>query len=236
MAKESVTEVKPPYLTYGTFRNLINGFRESVLPARIDRSVMAGKAGGVQTYLLSALKFFGLIDDSGIPTNDFRILIDEGDEQKRKTEWKRIVERSYDFIFTDGINLATATESQLHEKFKAKGLDGATLRKCHTFFSNAAEEAGIILGPHAKSSAKSSGGAVRSGTRKKKKTDNDGNGNGAGGGASSGVLPKTQSNTASVREMILAKFPDFDPGWPPALKEAWFKDFSELRKWGEETK
>jgi uncharacterized protein DUF5343 len=230
MAKESLTDLKPPYVTYTTFNNLINGFREGVLPSRIDRSVMPGTANGVQTYLLSALRFFGLTNEQGVPTNDFKALVDEKDDLKRKAEWKRIVERSYDFIFNGGLDLQRATESQLDEKFREKGLDGATLRKCHTFFTKAVEAAGIALGPHAKSSTKSSGGSPRSSVPRKKQirrsqvtTDATDDGD------------KDQKSSNGIREMLLAKFPDFDPKWDNELKKAWFSDFAELKKWGEKT-
>ncbi len=229
MSKEAPAELKPPYVTYATFNTLIKGFREGVLPSRIDRSVMPGTANGVQTYLLSALRFFGLTDDKGTPTSDFKILVDADlDDERRKTEWKRIVERSYDFIFNGGLDLQRATESQLDEKFREKGLDGATLRKCHTFFTKAVEAAGIALGPHAKSSTKSSGGSgTPRGPRRKKKVEGGAAGNGGVTGGGGGGR-ENETVAKSMREMLLAKFPPFNPEWPVDIQTKWFAGFEKL--------
>jgi hypothetical protein len=37
-----------------------------------------------------------------------------------------------------------------------------------------------------------------------------------------------------MREMLLAKFPEFDPNWPDPLKTKWFEGFERLMKAAED--
>lgn len=201
--------------------------RENGIPARIDRSVMPGQSGANQTYLLTALRFFGLIDDKAAPTNDLKELVESKDD-KRKETLKRLVERGYSFIFESDLDLMKATEAQLHETFRDKGLGGDTLRKCHSFFVSAAEDAGIPLGKHLKPRGviRSTGPRRRSG---KRRAQGNGNGNGGGEpGSGSSSKPKT------MREMLLEKFPQFDPNWPDEIKSKWFAGFEKLMKSADE--
>src|ERR1700733_5151148 len=68
MTTEAKSEMKPPYVAYKTFANTLASLRESGLPDRIDRSVFPGLAGGTQSFLMSALKFMGLIIGEGTPS------------------------------------------------------------------------------------------------------------------------------------------------------------------------
>jgi hypothetical protein len=152
----------PPYLSFTTFRNFIEGMREGVIPSRIDKTMMVGQSGGTQSYLLSGLKFFDLIDDAGTPTAALEPLVKSAGTDWPKT-WKPIFEKHYKSIL-DGLDLSRATVGQLHEKFAALGLTGETVRKCHSFFAAAADAAGIALSPHLKPNVRSG-----SGTRKPRK-------------------------------------------------------------------
>jgi hypothetical protein len=55
------------------------------------------------------------------------------------------------------LDLPRATLGMLHEKFASQGLTGATVRKCHSFYAAAAEDAGITLPPQLKANARGSG-------------------------------------------------------------------------------
>lgn len=152
---DETTKIKPPYLSYTTFANFLASVKAGVVPSRIDKSFMPGQSGTTQSYLISALKFFGLIDDKGTPQPDLHALIDtEGDE--RKAVLKRLILASYKPIIS-GLDLERATLGQLHEKFTQQDLNGETVRKCHSFFAAAADAAGILLAPHLKPKARGSG-------------------------------------------------------------------------------
>src|SRR5215472_7121444 len=104
MAKAAQTErpVKqiPPYLPYRTFHNTLAGWQVA-LPGRIDRSVLGSYSGAVQTWMLSALRYFGLITGDGIPTDALRS-ISKGSDEQRKGWLAEIVRYGYPFLFSGG--------------------------------------------------------------------------------------------------------------------------------------
>jgi hypothetical protein len=145
--------IKPPYLAYTTLKNFIGNLNKNgMVPSRIDKTLMPGQSGATQSYLMSSLRFFGLIDETNTPTTDLQELANsEGDERKRI--WKPIFERAYGPIIGD-LDLPRATLGMLHEKFASQGLTGTTVRKCHSFYAAAAEDAGIALPPQLKANAR----------------------------------------------------------------------------------
>src|ERR1051326_5692776 len=158
---------KPPYLAYTTFKNFIASLNKNgIIPSRIDKTLMPGQSGATQSYLMGALRFFGLIDMLGAPEADLQTLA-KGDENERKKVWKEIYERAYSPIIGD-LDLARATLGMLNEKFAEQGYQGDTLRKSLSFFAAAAEDAGVVLAPQLK--PKSRGGS--SGPRRPRKKGN----------------------------------------------------------------
>ena len=65
----------PPYTSYRTFRTFIDDLHEHGIPSRIDRSVLTRFSGVVGTQLMHALRFLGLIEDDGRPTQHLRELV-----------------------------------------------------------------------------------------------------------------------------------------------------------------
>src|SRR5271165_6638743 len=56
----------PPYLAYRTFTNYIDGLKANgAPPSRIDRSVLGAFSGGVQTQLISTLRYLAARGASG---------------------------------------------------------------------------------------------------------------------------------------------------------------------------
>ena len=148
-------QTKPPYLSDTTFKNFLASLKNGVIPARIDKTLMVGQSGATQSYLMSSLRFFDLIDANGLPQPELKALVtSEGDE--RKKIWKPIFEKGFAPIIGD-LNLETATVGMLHDKFSAQELAGATVKKCHSFFAAAAKEAGVPLAPHLEPNTRGSG-------------------------------------------------------------------------------
>ena len=62
---------KPPYLPYTTFKNVTTNLNKNgIIPARIDKTVLAGQSGGMQSYIWAALRFFDLMDEGKAPTEE----------------------------------------------------------------------------------------------------------------------------------------------------------------------
>ena len=143
----------PPYVSYRTLTNLLTEFQAQGIPSRIDRSVLAHKSGTVQSQLLLALRYLGLIKSSGHPTEKLRALVPSEGTQ-RKALLGKIIRNSYEFVFAGGFDLETATANQAEELFQSRGASGETARRCIAFFLAAAREGGIpcsaYIKPHRK--------------------------------------------------------------------------------------
>lgn len=159
MSTDANQSKKPPYLSFTTLKNFITSFKESVVPGRIDKSLMLGQSGSTQSYMLAALKFFDLIDDEGAPLPKLHELV-EADSATGKVIWKNLIEPTYAPIL-GGLDLSRATAGQLQEKFAELGLNGETLRKSISFFVAAADEAGMSMSPQLKPNTRGISGGSR---------------------------------------------------------------------------
>ncbi len=138
-----------PYLPFETLRAFVarlGGGRP--LPARIDRSLMAGIAGGTQTQLLGALVSLGLVGDQREVLPALVVLVNASDED-RPAAYAQLV-RAY---YREQLELSDrqGTGEQLVESFRGlSGYTGSTLRKAVTFFINMARYSDIPLSPYFK--------------------------------------------------------------------------------------
>lgn len=215
----------PPYVSYRTFRNFIDGMKRGI-PGRIDRSYWGELFSGSNgTQAVSALRFFGLIDANHTPTSQLKQMV-EADSVQRTGIIQKLTYENYPFILkSNSIDPKTATFAQLEESFKSNfQLTPDVLRKCTKFFVEMAIEGGISLSLHI---VKKSGIARTStGTKKTFKKIH---------GRTNQNLQIPQSTeeipeNLSWDKMLLAKFPPFDPAWNDNVKLKWFEAFDELLK------
>jgi hypothetical protein len=128
------------------------------------------------------------------------------------------------YPYLAGIDLSKVTTQQLQEAFGQVG-SGDTVRKAITFFIPAAKDAGIKLSPYIKEPGKRSPGNGRS--RKARTPRDEGR---AEDGDNRQDPPATPKQPATMQELLMAKFPSFDPSWPDELKTKWFESFTDLMK------
>jgi len=212
----------PPYVPYRSFRNFLESLRQGI-PARIDRSVMATMSGALQSQLSAALRFLKLIKITGQPNELLsRVVNSEGAE--RATVMQTMLGLSYPFLF-QGFDLKNATPRMVEEKFVEAGASGGTVNKCMLFFLAAAKEAGVELSPHLKHTR---------GQRAQRSRPRNGR---------VPVIPisdedlemgSTERDEISWKQMLLSKFPSFDPAWSEEVQAKWFDAFDKLMKQGEE--
>ena len=143
------SEQIPPYVSYRTFSNFLTDLRTRGIPNRIDRSVMSHKSGTVQSQLLLALHYLGLVKASGHPRERLSRLV-EAEDAERKAVLREIIQASYDFAFDRTFGLKTATSNQAQEVFEKTGASGETVRRCIAFFLAAAKDSGIPVSPYIK--------------------------------------------------------------------------------------
>jgi hypothetical protein len=137
----------PPYLSFTTLTNFIEGLGVN-MPTRIDKSLMKSMSGAAQSALISALDYLGL--KKGDKPTDALVGLASAQGDERAKQWDSLIRNSYGFLFTDGFDLGRATQGELDERFRTQGVSGSTIGKCVSFFTAAAQVAGITLSPHFK--------------------------------------------------------------------------------------
>jgi len=227
MTGEKSRKRLPPYISYRTFQNFLGRLQQQV-PARIDRSYWGGMlSGSTGTQLMAALRFLDLIDNSGKPTNELRLLAATKGEQQAES-LRELASEAYRFVFQSSLDLPNATYAQLEEVFHSNfQLTPDVCRKCIKFFISLAGDAKMPLSPfmtkrfrRAHVSAGSAG--VKSITKKAGRRVNQ-----------NVIIPHNLEEipeNVSWHTMLLDKFPAFDPNWNDEVKVKWFIAFDELLK------
>jgi hypothetical protein len=216
VAKQAALAV-PPYLSFKTFKTFIDSLKVGI-PTRIDRTVLNSMSGAVQSQLMAALRYLGLVTSHAVTTEKLASLVhSEGAEYGRMMT--AILKEGYPFLFSAEFDLIRATTGQMEEAFRKAGASGETIRKCVAFFLAAAKSASLPVSPHIKTSS-----VTRAPRIKRTATtvnlidsiDND--------------LLEPPPSMTTWSQMLLAKFPSFDPGWPDEVKAKWFESFDRLMK------
>lgn len=213
----------PPYVSYRTFLNFI-GRLERGIPARIDRSYWGDKwSGSTGTQLMTAVRFLGLVDTEGVPTNRLRQLVSAKGADRAEI-LRQINSEAFDLPF-QGLDPKTATYAQLEEFLRGKyGLNSGIARKCIRFLTALANDAGIPLSPFVTKNSKKTHASA--GTKKTVKERTTG---------TNKALPISQTiekvpDNIFWDKIIMRKFPPFDPNWPDEVKVKWFEALDELLK------
>lgn len=206
----------PPYVPYRTFRNFLDILREG-MPARIDRSVWGPRfSGSSGIQLMTTLRVLGLIAPDGRPDPVLeRLVRAEGDD--RRGALREVLERFYAPVFK--LDMARATKAQFHEVFRSFGTREGVTAKCEAFFIQAAQDAGLELSPYILARRH---GARRSGAAPPRPRAQAADRQQFAAPAQPAPLRPT------VAEMILAKYPDFDPSWAPEVQEKWLEGMARL--------
>ena len=226
MANDRSNKRLPPYVSYRTFCNFVEGMRQQ-MPARIDRSYWSSiLSGSTGTQLMAALRFLKLVDANGRPTAQLKSLALAKGEQ-RAILLKDIATGAFGFVLQGALDPQNATYAQLEEVFhETFQCTGDVARKCIKFFIALSSDAGIPLSPFITKRTKPAYSHSTSGTIKPKKR--------------SGIetirnspVPqnaKEAPGQTSWNEILLTKFPSFDPTWSDEVKLKWFAAFDELLK------
>ncbi len=121
------------YAPFKTFLTAIQALEHGV-PDTIDRTVWPSFSGVIQSQVLGALRFLGLITPDGTTTPELKKFVT--DESCRKEMLRKILERSYPEIFKrDPSKMSMGTLDSVMREY---GVNGATLQKAKTFFLQAA--------------------------------------------------------------------------------------------------
>ncbi|MCI4567203.1 DUF5343 domain-containing protein [Lysobacter sp. CFH 32150] len=221
--------VTPPYVTYKTFINSLLKLQDRGLPARIDQSVFSGQSNSAIAALVAAYKYLGLVDENGKPSETLKKLVAAAaNEADRSALMRELLESRYPFLQTPHLDLGAATTQQVESAFRDQGIKGSTITKAVSFFLSAANEAGLTVSGHVKTPTAKRSGPARSKRNGKNTAPQD----------NQGSMRPPQQPAKTAAELLLSKFPDFDPAWDDDIKKKWFESFSSLRghMLGEESK
>jgi len=142
MVERARSSGAPPYTSYRTFKTFIEDLQEQGVPSRIDRSVLTRFSGVVGSQLMHALRFLGLTEDDGRPTQRLRELVKAHGAGHWPEQLLALLRQEYAPMFA--IDLKTATPSHFSEAFRrAFPAADAVVQKCVTFFLYAANDAGV---------------------------------------------------------------------------------------------
>lgn len=139
MARE--TTVTIAYVPFKTLETALDTLRQGI-PDPVDKSVFQNQSFSTQNMLISSFKALGALDDGGHPQPILKRLVDPA---TRKAALKEVIEDKYRSILDLGL---AATEKQVEDKLRERGVGGETLNKAKAFFLRAAAAAGIPLSPH----------------------------------------------------------------------------------------
>jgi len=216
----------PPYVTFKGLMNFVDGLKRGI-PGQVDRSLMKTMSGSMQNQVLSALKYLQLIDNNG-NIKDFLTRLVNSEGTVRTKVLHDILSASYPFLF-NGFDLSKATSNQFRQKFIEAGATGDTVRKCIAFFLSAAKEANIEVSPYIaeivrqQSETKPRKAVQKSAVRNDRTVNRD---------QGQHEQPIREVASPSWKQMLLAKFPEFDPAWPDEVKKEWFSAFNQMMKMG----
>jgi hypothetical protein len=222
MLSSSSKKLLPPYVSYRTFLNFIEGLQQT-MPARIDRSYWGDRlSGSTGTQLVTALRFLDLIDMNGFPTVKLRQLVVSKGSQRAEL-LKQVTHESYSFFFLSQVDPQAATYAQLEEAFHDNyQIASDVARKCIKFFIGLASDGGMNLSPFVTKKSRNARPAAalkKAGRFPDKKT-------GTEIPQQAGIIP----NGIALDKLLIDKFPGFDPSWPDEVKLKWFAAFDELLK------
>ncbi len=220
------TKLLPPYVTFISLMNFVDGLKRGI-PGQIDRSLMKTMSGSMQTQMMSALKYLHLVDAQGVVQDILtRLVNSEGAE--RTQVLCELLTSSYPFLF-GSFDLSKATSSQFRQKFTEVGASGDSVRKCIAFFLSAAKEANIEVSPYIAetvrqtSETKPRKPAAKPAARSQQSSSKS---------TADPAQSPPANNPVSWQQMLLAKFPSFDPAWPDEVKKEWFTAFHQMMKMG----
>lgn len=156
---------KPPYCSFITFSNFIKMLHDTHVPGRIDTSLMGNMAGGVQSQMMIALRFLGLIGPAGEPSQSLSDLVAAYGTSQWKSQLGEVSGQYHKAV--GNLDTDNATGKELEEAFtKHGGVEGSTREKAIRFYLKMLDESGLTYSSHFKRIRKGGG----SGARRKKKT------------------------------------------------------------------
>jgi len=134
-------KILPPYVSYTTFKRLLEYIQNEQIPDRFDISFWPKNYSGAGiSHLKKALLFFGFIDEFDNTQESFREFLSY-DSKEQKNKFKEILLQKYSEQLNE-VTLESGTYAQLAEKFEGTP---QMKQKRIAFFIKAAQDCNVKL-------------------------------------------------------------------------------------------
>ena len=149
MARRAKSTNEPLAPPYGPASGMLEGLRllQKTTPARVDAAFLRTHkiAPGNEYKVVGSLRFLGLVDDDGRPTETSRFLKTRGPAYTQGLQ--QIVRVAYEGLFSF-LDLDRATREEIYNYFITEaGVGPEMAAKTTRFFIDLCLEAGMSLGP-----------------------------------------------------------------------------------------
>src|SRR5579863_8728597 len=143
MPVEAIVPTKSaPYLPFRTFQGAYEALERGI-PKRLDRTIWPSQSGLVQSQILMAFRFLGLVNDQDQPTVLLQHLVE--DKERRKETVAKIINNSYRALLDH--DLTKMTPKMVEEEMERYSVSGETRRKAVAFFLRCAKFAELPMHP-----------------------------------------------------------------------------------------
>jgi hypothetical protein len=130
------------YLPFKTFLSAIEALEHGI-PKKIDRTIWRTQSYIVQTQIIMALRFLGLVDEDDNPTLEMHHFVEK--KSDRKTMLKNLLIHAYRPIID--LDLTKTTPKMLDDAMEQYNVSGDTKKKAVRFFLQAAKYVEMPLHP-----------------------------------------------------------------------------------------
>jgi hypothetical protein len=137
----------PPYIPFKTFQGFVQKLKDTVIPERIDGTLLRSYSGSVARQLVAALRFLGMVDGNNYTTDNLKAAVKAYGGPEWAETFGEMFAGSYSDLINE-LNLDTATYGQLADRFKAWGAEGQVMQKCINFYLSATRNIGWTISPH----------------------------------------------------------------------------------------
>ncbi len=150
---------RPPYISFSTFKTFTKKMHETVLPNRVDTSILPSFSNSVAKQVVTALKWLGLIEGDGTPQPELRALVEYYGTDKWADALRDVLQKAYSEIL-GGLDLSRASPRELDERLSRPGvgLSGDVLEKCKRFLIDGMVESGQEVSVHILNRSRRKGG------------------------------------------------------------------------------
>ncbi len=194
MADDNGKGVTPAaYLPFKTFLSAIEVL-EHRMPRRLDRTVWRSQSGIVQSQIMMAFRFFGLVNETDEPTAALHRLVEN--KERRKEHVGALLQHSYRALME--LDLTKMSPKMLEDAMGQYNVTGDTRRKAITFFLRAARFADLPMHPLLTAQTRETGNGARKKRAKTAKPQEPQGGDGAAVQSQNG----SQSAPAASRKTI----------------------------------